>query len=109
MLQVEALAGKQDNLCLISGTHGMKPSDKRGENQLQAVFLREPCRCLGREVIRMKTPFRPTSIDMDQISGHLTPGGSLSAYLKHSTMWEEVSRQQSVHQFNSRSTIKLEV
>jgi hypothetical protein len=32
---------------------------------------------------------------LDQISGHLTPGGSLSAYLKHSTIWEEVSRQQS--------------
>lgn len=37
--QVEALAVKQDSLSLISGTHGMKPHDERGENQLQAVFL----------------------------------------------------------------------
>jgi hypothetical protein len=71
-------------------------SDERGENQLQAVFPGSPAdRCPGREVIRMKTPFRPNSISLDQISGHLTPGGSLSAYLKHSTIWEEVSRQQS--------------
>uniref|UniRef100_A0A0V1KJM2 Uncharacterized protein n=1 Tax=Trichinella nativa TaxID=6335 RepID=A0A0V1KJM2_9BILA len=34
-------------------------------------------------------------VNLDQTSGSLMPGGSLSAYLKHSTIWGKVSRQQS--------------
>jgi len=35
-------------------------------------------------------------VNLDQTSGSLMSGNPLSAYLRHSTIWEKVSRQQSV-------------
>lgn len=39
--------------------------------------------------VRIKTQLRLTSLWI-KISGSLTPGGSLSAYLKHGAVWRKV-------------------
>ena len=42
---------------------------------------------------RQEWKVRIDLINLGQISESLMPGGSLSAYLKHSTIWEKVSKQ----------------
>lgn len=45
-------------------------------------------------------------VNLDQTSGSLLSEGSLSAYLKHSTIWKRFT---GYNHSNSRCTIKLEV
>lgn len=45
-------------------------------------------------------------VNLDQNSGSVVAGGSLSVYLKHGAIWENVSRQQSVQLV---CTIKLKM
>lgn len=42
----------------------------------------------------MTTQVQIDLVNLDQILESIMSGGSLSAYLKHSRIWEKVSRQQ---------------